>query len=801
MKGTQNSRISKRKPYEDLGYKCTDVGEPKCVEMPEGGEKGPFEDFQSCVAECEATFDVQKTWSVRSGNMDNYGERFKLQPAEDGCLFDREHEVMMTFAVPDGPRVEGFFTVSVEHFLGQMAHDLNLLRVVWTRKHDENQSTKTAEDLEHGGGFCPEDTSDAMFLKLDFSEEQGYRMILEDETLKKLRNCLTWYRKLPKSKQRGIVFSPFTLIRVRLGSGELEYRGDDAVHPQRPVAVPPDRPGTYRIGSSSGVFGISARHAAEPSEKIYRVHVDPRFFAEFEQDVSEDVSLLYLALRDKNKKVSSWLMEKGIDITSNETDEGVAALYLAIDGVDTDIVEWLIQSGVDVNKPFNTPDGETPLHFAVMSTFGDYTKCLEVLIDAGADVNHVDKMSGHTPLIAALKDMDDHIGRFLISRGADIDKCEDDIKGNSPLLIAGKRNCKNTMAVILNMGRNVNYMNQEGDTALFAAIEKGYHNMIEKLLIDHDADVNLRHKTNGNMALHLAAKAGEPWCLETLILEGASIHALNAFDGTTALHVAAKAGKLRCLEILIEEGADVNSVAFDGSTPLYVAAQNGETECLKMLIEKGGGVNPKSGIFPYGSTPLLIAIENSNTEVAKLLIDEGADVYIGNINRKRSPLTVAVIKGLHEIVALLLTKGSDVNYVVNASGDTALSLAINSGAKAMTKLLIKADADVNKVHKFDRSTPLTQAIKIERDDIVKQLLEQSTIIYDREGSIDGELGTPLYFAAMAGNLAILKMLLKHGGGVNPERFEMDCTDSMLVAQSHGHTQVVDFLIHDGRFLK
>jgi len=294
-----------------------------------------------------------------------------------------------------------------------------------------------------------------------------------------------------------------------------------------------------------------------------------------------------LALRDKNKKVSSWLMENGIDITSNETDEGVAALYLAIDGADEDIVEWLIQSGVDVNKPFNTPDGETPLHFAVKCTCCDFTKCLELLIDAGADVNHVDKMSGHTPLIAALKDMDDHIGRFLISRGADIDKCEDDIKGNSPLLIAGKRNCKNTMAVILNMGRNVNYMNQEGDTALFAAIEKGYYDMID-LLLDHDADVNLRHKTNGNMALHFAAKAGEPWCLETLIFEGADIDALNAFDGTTALHVAAKAGKLECIRVLIKEGADVNSVAFDGSTPLYVAEQNGKPECLKMLIEKGG---------------------------------------------------------------------------------------------------------------------------------------------------------------------------------------------------------------------
>ena len=104
-------------------------------------------------------------------------------------------------------------------------------------------------------------------------------MVLEDETLKKLRVCLKRYQDMPRDKQRGVMFSPFTLIQVRLGSGEFEYKGDDAVDPQRPFSVPPYRPGTYRIGSNDGVFGISARHAAKPSEKIYRVHVDPRFFA------------------------------------------------------------------------------------------------------------------------------------------------------------------------------------------------------------------------------------------------------------------------------------------------------------------------------------------------------------------------------------------------------------------------------------------------------------------------------------------------------------------------------------------
>jgi hypothetical protein len=294
-------------------------------------------------------------------------------------------------------------------------------------------------------------------------------MILEDETLKKLRVCLNRYQEMPKCKQRGVMLSPFTLIRVRLGTGEFEYRGDDAVHPVRPFAVPPDNPGTYRIGSSSGVFGVSERHAAEPSEKIYRVHVDPRFFAEFE----EDVSLLYLACREKNEKVIAWLIREGIEIDNDETDEGVTPLYLAIGTDDIYIVKWMIQSGVNVNKP-NTRDGETPLHIAVSDAIiSQYdSEMVKLLIDAGADVNHVDKMSSNTPLLTALINQDEYVARFLISRRADVDK-GDGTKDCTPLMIAAEHGLAKMVALFLNMGSDPNYMGREGHTALFAAIGTG----------------------------------------------------------------------------------------------------------------------------------------------------------------------------------------------------------------------------------------------------------------------------------------------------------------------------------------
>ena len=666
MSSRRQQRNPKRGPDEDLGYKCTDVGEPQCVSMPEGSERGPFQDLQSCEAECEATFDMQKSWPVRSGNMNNYGERLMSQPAEDDCRFDREDEVMMTFALPDGPREEGFFTVSVAHFLGETPDDSAYHRVVWTRKYFRGQSTKTAADLEHGMGFGPEETSDAKFFPLTFSTAKGYRMVLEDETLKKMRVYLKRYKAMPKDKKRGVVFSPFTLIQVRLGSGEFEYKGDDAVDPQRPVAVPPDKPGTYRIGAMDGTFGISARHAAKPSEKIYRVHVDPRFFEEFE----EDVSLLYLACREKNTKVMEWLIKMGMEIDTVEMDDGVTPLYSAVIDCALDIVEWMIKSGANVNKRDNTPGGETPLYGAILGAYTDeMSGMVTLLIDGGADVNKFGSIGGSTPLFTSLENKKLGVAKLLIEGGADVNEVEAGT-GYTPLTFAVAQGFKGVAELLLTKGSDANHMDAYGRTPLSIAVDGGNEIMIGKLLAAN-VDINQTNEMDGDTPLHKAIIEGYDYIVVQLLKE----HDIDCDH--------------------------VNSV--NGTTPLYLAAQRDERFILKTLIDHGADVNPEPLDGPFGTTALLVAIEGYHTEVVKLLIESGADVNRANKIDGQTPLMVAIQNMIDgDIVKMMIEWGADVDKASNIDGQTPLFIAAQSEHNHhIVTLLIELGADVNTASEID----------------------------------------------------------------------------------------------------
>jgi len=803
----RKQRNPKRGPDDDLGYKCTDVGEPQCVPMPEGGERGPFQDLQSCEAECEATFDMQKSWPVRSGNMDNYGERLNLQPAEDDCLFDRAHEVMMTFAVPDGPRSEGFFAVSVDHFLGQMAHELGLLRVVWTRKHNEDQSTKTAADLAHGGGFAPEETSDAMFLKLDFSAAKGYRMILEDETLERLRVCLQRYKDMPKDKQRGVVFSPFTLIRVRLGSGELEYKGDDPVHPQRPVAVPPDNPGTYRIGSSSGVFGLSERHAAEPSEKIYRVHVDPRFFAEFE----EDVSLLYLACRGKNTAVIEWLIAMGIDIDSDETVDGVTPLYSAIVDDAIYIVKWMIKSGANVNKPNNTPGGHTPLHGAMLATYTE--EMVALLIDGGADVNKIGGMDAGTPLLDSIKCKQLGVAELLVEAGADVSEVEANT-GHTPLILAVALGLEEIADLLLLNGSDVNYVDSSGKTPLSIAIETNNEEMLSRLLIA-SADVNQTNEIDGDTPLHKAIMKGfgnivvqllvrqdldttwiaEPTAAMIKNIEDAksSVNQTNSITGTTPLYLAAQRDERFILKTLIDYGAYVNPEPLDslfGTTALLVAIEGYHTAVVKLLIKSGADVNRPNKID--GQTPLMVAIENMiNGGIVQMLIDWGADVDQASEIDGQTPLFLAAqSESKHHIVKSLIEAEADVNTTSEKDGRTPLMIAVTKDAQSIVALLIDEGADVEQAETRFGDSPLVQAAHHEFYDMMELLIEHGADVDN------GKTGTPLMIAAHVGNEKIVKLLIRGEADLN-KATPVDGQTPLFTAAKEGFGNIAALLIDAG----
>ncbi|OGX38937.1 MAG: hypothetical protein A3C53_02395 [Omnitrophica WOR_2 bacterium RIFCSPHIGHO2_02_FULL_68_15] len=165
-----------------------------------------------------------------------------------------------------------------------------------------------------------------------------------------------------------------------------------------------------------------------------------------------------------------------------------------------------------------------------------------------------------------------------------------------------------------------------GQTALTAALEKGYRD-IAKVLLEAGVDV------------------------------------VDTFSGNwQGLHLAAKHGYLDIIQTMLGKGAPVDRPAGEANaTPLMLAAGNGHLEIVKLLVEKGANLEAQSvdtmferdyGPWPFEGTPLMWAANGSHLEVVQYLLERGANPTATN-QQGQTALTVAKEHGHQKIVRLL----------------------------------------------------------------------------------------------------------------------------------------------------
>ncbi len=173
-------------------------------------------------------------------------------------------------------------------------------------------------------------------------------------------------------------------------------------------------------------------------------------------------------------------------------------------------------------------------------------------------------------------------------------------------------------------------------------------------LIEQVNDANIR-LDDGRTALMLAAKLGASQVVETLLNNGADIHARN-LNGGTALMYAAINGDLNTMKLLLNHGAEVNVDAKFNWTALMVAAAKGHTDAVLILIEHGADVNARDA---YQWTPLMRATHSGYQQtVATLLAHSQVNVNEQDENGATA-LHHAATNGDIEIVELLLKYGAE----------------------------------------------------------------------------------------------------------------------------------------------
>lgn len=190
----------------------------------------------------------------------------------------------------------------------------------------------------------------------------------------------------------------------------------------------------------------------------------------------------------------------------------------------------------------------------------------------------------------------------------------------------------------------------------------------------------------GRTFLHYAARSKNPYFLEYILQQGASLDGRDPL-GYTALHYAAEEGNQTGLNRLIELAPHLINAASDGGmTPLQSAALYNQLPCVQLLLE--AKANPNCEVL-YEFTPLLSAIYHKYEEIAlELLKSDLIDIEYARADNTRA-IHWAVQMQLEKVVQKLIAKGAQVDVAIKGSRYRPLHFAAEAGWLPGVEMLMR----------------------------------------------------------------------------------------------------------------
>jgi ankyrin repeat protein len=331
--------------------------------------------------------------------------------------------------------------------------------------------------------------------------------------------------------------------------------------------------------------------------------------------------------------------------------------------------------------------------------------------------------------------------RLLLQKKTDVNAPQAD--GATALHWAVRYDDIETVDLLIKAGADVKAANRNGATPLFLATESGNGPIIERLLAA-GVDANTVVLSRGETGLMLAARSGSVPAVKALVDHGANVNAIENMDGTTALMWAASEDHAAVIKFLAEHGADI------ATRSKVVAPRAGRS---------GGGGNgnnaeegPTAAPGAGGLTALVIAAREGNMDSVRALVAAGADVNQASADQT-TPLLVAVQNGFYNVGGYLLDHAANPN-LANAKGWNPVYMTVKNrnietgtvplpnevGELEFLKLLLDRGANPN--------------LRIKADTEVHSGFK--AVWLEEEGA------TPFFRAAIAGDMTVLKLLLKYG---------------------------------------
>ena len=494
---------------------------------------------------------------------------------------------------------------------------------------------------------------------------------------------------------------------------------------------------------------------------------------------------------------------------------GETALYWATE--EPEMVKVLLQAGADVNAVANdipiveefvrygSTDALRSLLDGRPEIFGnavyfavddDDLEILQILLNAGADVNACFKNSRRTALTRAVEKQSIGIVKFLLGSGADVNGYtlahDSPEYSDLPLLIGDGYHSDDTL----------NY------TPLQAA---SFHQDTEiaKILIEAGADVNMDctapilsesrgfimtirkhedHLVFYGTAVQIAARQGNVSLIRLLYHAGADVNApAYRWGGRTALQAAVEGENYSVIGFLLAAGADVNAAAAerDGITALAAAIASQDPNILSSMHEEGASFEETSA-GPFAVTALAAATANRDVRLVRILLRAGANPV------DSAALQAAVANDDIELVRILLSALADSHvYADENYGYMALYTATLNARHKLIKLLLasKIDADIQ----MPEATGLMSYVP-----------QKGKWVYD----VQSPMISPWFVALRSGDLQLVQIFLKAGADPNqtfwkkvdmggltaPPGLRLDC---LLFATMRRHLRLMQMLLEAG----
>jgi ankyrin len=326
-----------------------------------------------------------------------------------------------------------------------------------------------------------------------------------------------------------------------------------------------------------------------------------------------------------------------------------------------------------------------------------------------------------------------------------------------------------TAQLLIKSGADAKLANRYGLTPLALAASNGSAAML-KVLLDAGADVNATDPA-GETPLMLASRVGSLDAVRVLMERGATVEAKDAQYEQTALMVAIRENHLQIVKLLVELGANVNDRTRVGVTPPFILPNSVPGFGHGIGIVRGGSPDRgRRAPTPGGLSPLQYAARDGRLDTVKVLVASGADINQVEAN-DITPLITAITNNHPDVATYLIQQGADIKKV-DWYGRTALFTAVET-----------RNMDVDNGPPFENSidrppfVPLVQLLIDKGADVNARTKEQLPIrnqFLRTTGTlewVDFTGMTPFIFAARAGDVTVMRMLLKAGADPKIETFQ------------------------------